>query len=95
MPKTSARVPKTSARVPKTSARVPKTSARVPKTSARVPRTSARVPKAIFGLFTDAEAAENDAEQVFGIDAAGDFAERVEGFAQINRGEFGVVGEVV
>ena len=45
-------------------------------------------------LFADAEGAEDDAEEVFGVDLAGDFAEEVEGFAEVDGGEFDVVGGV-
>lgn len=41
-------------------------------------------------LFADAEGAEDDAEEVFGIGAAGDFTEGVECLADIDGCEFGV-----
>ena len=39
-------------------------------------------------LFPDAELGEDDVKEVFGIDLSGDFAEGVEGFAQVDGCEF-------
>ena len=48
-----------------------------------------------FFLFPDAKAAENHSQQIFRIDPARDFPERVQGFPQIDGGEFRVGRKVV
>ena len=47
------------------------------------------------GLFSDAEGGEDDAEEVFGVGVADDFAEGFEGEAEVEGDEFwgGVGGE--
>lgn len=46
----------------------------------------------MVGLFADAEGGEDGGEDVFRVEFSGDFAEGIEGFAEVDGGQFGAGG---